>query len=153
MKKQILSVALAFAMLATATVSNAATNSSIKDVTPQEKIVKDFNKQFEATPAIDVINKGFIASSVVDGHKVSSAYNARGRRIYTIVRYSYDNLDKNVLETVKNTYAKCFITSMEKVSQPGFDPVFIVHLSDNHSLKTVKVTGDNIMLLQDFSNI
>lgn len=153
MKKQILSFALVCAMLTTAIVSNAATNNYTKDITPQEKIVKDFNKQFDVTPAISISSNGFIASSVIDGNEVSSAYNKKGNRVYTIVRYTVDGLDKDVLETVKGIYAKCFITSMEKVSQPGFDPVFIVHLLNGNSLKTVKVIGDNTMLLQDLSKI
>src|SRR5678815_4571810 len=135
MKKQILSIALVLAILIAGNVSHAADNNNTKELTPQEKIVKDFNAQFALTPTISVSGNGFIASSVADGHQVSSAYTKKGNRVYTITRYASDNLDKRIINIVKMNYDKYFISSMEKIEQPGFDAVYIVHLSNSNSIK------------------
>ena len=153
MNRQILSIALVLAMLVAGNVSHAAENNSAKELTPQEKIVKDFNAQFALTPEISVTGNGFIASSVADGHQVSSAYNKKGNRVYTITRYASDNLDKNIIDIVKMNYNKYFISSMEKIEQPGFDAVYVVHLSNSNSIKTVRVSKDGTDLLQNFKKI
>ncbi len=153
MKKQILSIALILGMLVTGTVSNAAGNNNIKELTPQEKVIKDFTAQFSLAPSVSISDNGFIASSMIDGHQVSSAYNKKGSRVYTITRYPAGNLDKNIIDVVKGSYNKYFITSMEKVEQPGFDAVYMVHLTNSNSIKTVRVTGNDVELLQNFKKI
>jgi hypothetical protein len=150
MKKHILSLTLALAMLATATISHAAVNNATG---PQEKIMKDFTAQFASAPVITLTGNGYIANAVVDGRQVSSAYNKNGNRVYSIVRYTSDNLDKNIIDIVKGSYNKYFITSMEKVAEPGLDPVYLVHLTNNNSIKTVRVSDGNTELLQDFKKI
>lgn len=153
MKKLILSVALTLSILTIGTISHAATNNSVKELNAQEKIIKDFTAQFTSTPTITFTNDGYIASSVVDGHQVSAAYNKKGNRIYSIVRYTPDNLAKNIVDIVKGTYDKYFITSMEKIEEPNVKPVFIVHLTNANSVKTVRVTEDGTELLQNFRKI
>ena len=154
MKKTILSIVLAVSILLTGTVSNAATtNSTGKKLTSQEKVIKDFNAQFALTPTIIILNNGFMASTVIDGRKVSSAYNKKGNRVYSIVRYTSADLDKNIVDVVKEGYDKYFITSMEKVQQPGFDDVFLVHLTNSNSIKTVRVNGDETELIQNLKKI
>ncbi len=39
---------------------------------------------------------------------------------------------------------------MEKVEQPGFNSVYIVHIEDCNSIKTLRVTSDEVELVQDF---
>ncbi len=153
MKKQILSIVLVLAMLVTGTVSHAAGNNGIKELTPQEKVIKDFTAQFSLVPAVSFTGNGFIASSVVDGHQVSSAYNKNGNRVYTITRFAADNLDKNIVAIVKGGYDKYFITSMEKVEQPGFDAVYMVHLTNSNSIKTVRVADNSLELIQNYKKI
>jgi hypothetical protein len=153
MKKQILSIGLVLVVLVTGNISHAAENKNTKELNPQEKIVKDFNAHFALTPAISVTDNGFIASSVVDGRQVSSAYNKRGNRIYTITRYASDNLDKHLIDLVKMNYDKYFISSIEKIEQPGFDAVYIAHLSNSNSIKTVRITRDGADLIQNFKKI
>jgi hypothetical protein len=153
MKKLIVSAALAFSILTIGTTSHAATGNSTKELAPQEKIVKDFTAQFVSTPTVTFTDNGYIASSVVDGHQVSAAYNKKGSRVYSIVRYTSDNLAKNIVDIVKGTYDKYFITSMEKIEEPNLKPVFIVHLTNANSVKTVRVSEDGTELLQNFRKI
>jgi len=150
MKKQILSIVLVLAILVTGTVSYAAAKNSIKELTPQEKVIKDFSAQFALTPTVSSTGKGFIASSEVEGHQVSSAYTKRGNRVYTITRYPADNLAKNIIDIVKGSYDKYYITSMEKIEQPGFNAVYMVHLTNSNSIKTVRVSDNGLELLEDF---
>jgi len=154
MKKVILSIVLSISILLTGTVSNAAaTKNTDKKLTPQEKVIKDFNAHYSILPTITILENGFMASSVIDGHKVSSAYNKKGNRIYSIVRYTAADLDKNIVDVVKKGYDKYFITSMEKIQQPGFDDVYLVHLVNSTSIKTVRVSDDATELVQNFKKI
>lgn len=90
-------------------------------------------------------------SIVVDGNK-TSAFDQKGKWVYTIARYTSDNLPKNVFDVVRNSYDQFYISGMEKVEQPGTSTVYLVHLEDKTSIKTVKVnvkTGET-ELVQDF---
>ena len=140
-------------MVITATVSNAAAKNTGDNVTAQEKVIKDFNAEFSLTPKVSITRNGFMANSVVDGHQISSAYTKKGNRVYSIVRYTADNLDKNVVSIIKDSYDKYFITSMEKIEEPGVDAVYIVHLNNATSIKTVRVTANGSELLQNFKKI
>jgi len=91
-------------------------------------------------------------SIVVDGNK-TSAFDQKGKWVYTIHRYTSDNLPKNVFDIVRNTYDQFYVAGMEKVEQPGTSTVYLVHLQDKTSIKTVKVnvrTGE-MDLVQDFT--
>jgi len=153
MKKLILSAALTLSILTIGTVSHAATNKSVKELAPQEKIIKDFTTEFTSAPTITFTNDGYIASAVVEGHQVSAAYNKKGNKVCSIVRYTSDNLAKNIVDIVKGTYDKYFITSMEKIEEPNLEPVFIVHLTNANSVKTVRVSEGSTELLQNFRKI
>lgn len=152
MKRHILTIAIAVITLAGSSAAYAAENNN-KTSTPQEKIIKDFSKQFAQAPSVTNTGNGFLATSVVDGRKVDVAYNKKGNRKYAVVRYSFNNLDKNIVDIVKNEYNKYFITSMEKVEQKGFEPVYIVHLVDANSIKTIKITGENSELVQSLQRV
>jgi hypothetical protein len=153
MKKQILSAVLVLTMLVTGTVAHAAPNSSSKEVITRQKIVEDFSAKFLSTPIITLTEDGFIASSVVDGHQVSSVYDKKGNKIYSIVRYTSNNLDKDIVDAVKINYDKYFIAGMDKIEQPGFKAVYIVHLTDSKSIKTIRISEDGSELMQSFKEI
>ncbi|HXL58970.1 MAG TPA: hypothetical protein VN958_22060, partial [Chitinophagaceae bacterium] len=73
MKKQILTIVLAIATILIVTTSYASDKTSSKS------------------------GKGYIVHSVIDGRQAMTAYNKRGKWIYTIQQYSPDNLDKNII--------------------------------------------------------
>ncbi len=94
--------------------------------------------------------KAHVVYSVVEGRQTMTAYNKNGKWIYTIQRYSPDNLDKNITDKVRSVYYDYGVTAIEKVEQPGMNVVYVVHLENEKSLKTVRLTDDEMELVQDF---
>jgi hypothetical protein len=154
MKKQILSTAIGLVMMAIGTTTYAAdkTPGSGTKPTANEKVVKDFNKQFKNSlnPTINSSNDGFIVKSLVDGHEITSAYDKKGNWVYTIKLYPTDNLALNIINIVKGSFDNYFITTMEKVDQPGNESVFVVHMENYNSFKTLRVVNNEVELVEDF---
>jgi len=127
MKKQILSVVLTVATILVVTISYASDKTSLKT------------------------NEGYIVHSVIDGRHVISAYNKKGKWIYTIQQYSLDNLDKNIIDRVRSVYYEYGVTSIQKIEQPGMETVYAVHLENTKSIKLIRLTNDDMELVQDFT--
>jgi len=159
MKKKILSIALGLILIALTTNTYAADKSHLNGakLTPTEKAVKDFNKQFKnsVSPAIYAVNGGLILKSVADGYNVTLAYNEKGNWVYTIKRYPTESLAKDILDIATSSYNTYgyFITTMEKIDQPGSKSVYIVHMQNSNSYKTLRVKNDEVDLVQDFKKI
>jgi len=126
MKKKILSIALGFITMMFVSSAYAGGESSSKS------------------------GKATIVNSMIEGRQVSTAYNKKRKWVYTITRYTSDNLDKNIIDKVKTAYDKYAIAGIEKVEQPGFDVVYVVHLENADSVKTVRISNDEIEMIQDF---
>ena len=94
--------------------------------------------------------KNTIVTTELNGHQVTQAFNKKGNLIYTIERFSTDNLAKNIIDAVRQNYGIFFITSMEKIKQGNDTAVFIVHAQDKNSLKTFRVLNGEVELIQDF---
>jgi hypothetical protein len=94
--------------------------------------------------------RGYVVHSVVDGHQTMTAYNKKGKWVYTIQRYGPDNLDKNLVDRVRSVYYDYGVMAMQKVEQPGMDEVYVVHLENEKSIKIVRVTSDEMELVKDF---
>ncbi len=124
MKKQLLSIALGLVAMFTVSTSFAADA-----------------KQYKSS-------EGTIT---VDGNK-TTVLNQKGKWVYTIHRFTADNLPKDVLNIVKNDYDQYYVSGMEKVDQRGLSPYYIVHLEGVKTIKTVKVNMNDgeTELVQDF---
>src|SRR6476619_914002 len=127
MKKQILSVVFAIATMLVATTSYASGKTSVK------------------------ANEGYIVRSVIDGRQAMSAFNKKGKWVYTIQQYSLDNLDKNIIDRVRSVYYDYGVTAIQKVEEPRLDAVYVVHLENTKSIKLVRLTNDDMELVQDFN--
>ena len=92
---------------------------------------------------------GYVVRSVVDGRATITAYNRKGKWIYTIQRYNMDNLDKSIVDKVRWVYYDYGVTGIEKVEQPGKDVVYVVHLENAKSIKLVRLTDDGMEVTQD----
>src|SRR4030095_5202153 len=99
MKTKILSIVLGIAAILTTSNSYATDNKSSKS------------------------KKGYVVHSVINGHQTMTAYNKRGKWVYTIQQYSLDNLDKNIVDRVRSVYYDYGVTSVQKVEQPGMEAV------------------------------
>ena len=95
--------------------------------------------------------KGYTVYSVIDGRESTTAYNKKGHWLYTIQRYSIDNLDKNIIDKVRSVYDNYGVTSIQKIEQPGMDAAYVVHLENTKSIKLVRLTRDDMELVQDFN--
>lgn len=125
MKKHFLAIALGLIAIATSSSAFAGTEKSEKSGT--------------AT----------IVHSVEQGKPVTTAFSQKGKWIYTITRYTANNADKNIVDMVESAYYKYAITGIDKVEQPGFDAVYIVHLENASSLKNVRISNGEMEVVQD----
>lgn len=124
MKKQILVIALTLSVL----LSASATYASDKNVS----------------------DKNYTVHTVVDGYKTVSAYSKKGKMIYSIQYYPSTSLAKNIMDVVRNNYGNCYISGMEKINQPGQNEVWVVHMENENSMKTLRVVNDDVQLIHDF---
>jgi hypothetical protein len=154
MKKQILSITLGFGIMAIGTTTYAADKNPVSDtrLTSNEKVVKDFSKKLKSSvnSLIDSFNDGFIVRSLVDGHEITSAYDKKGNWVYTIKHYTTDNLALNIINIVKGSFDNYFITTMDKVDQPGNESVYVVHMENFNSFRTLRVVNNEVELVEDF---
>jgi len=93
--------------------------------------------------------KGHVVYSVVDGRKSMTAYDKKGKWVYTIEQYSINDLDKSLADRVKSVYYDYEVTGIQKVEQPGMDVVYVVHLQNEKSIKIVRLTNDEMELVKD----
>jgi hypothetical protein len=93
--------------------------------------------------------KGHIVHSVIDGRQSMTAYDKKGKWIYTIQQYSIDDLDKSLADRVRSVYYDYGVTAIQKVEQPGMDIVYVVLLENEKSIKIVRLTNDEMELVQD----
>ena len=150
MKKQILSLLIGVALISSVYAGNETGNSN--NEAANAKAVKNFRRQFK-----DVSNETWYALSnvlsaefILDGRKTTAVYSKKGSWLYTIQHYNADNLPVDLVDRVKTEYDKYYISAIEKVDCPATDAVYIVHLENTKSYKTIKVDKDNIELLQEF---
>src|SRR6266540_1100939 len=122
MKKGILSIVLGLAIILVTSTSYASDNTSSKS------------------------KKGYVVQSVVEGRQTTTAYNKKGKWVYTIQQYSLDNLDKNIIDRVRSVYYDYGVTGIQKVEQPGMEVVYVVHLENEKSIKLVRLTDDEMEL-------
>ena len=155
MKTKIVSFILGIVLMAFGTTTKAADKKSGADKKqdPIEKVAKNFSEQFKAAvnPSIATLQNGFIVKSEIDGRKITSAYNKKGNWVYTLEGYSINSLDKNIIETAMPHYPKYFITAMEKVNEPYHASVYLVHIENADSFKTLRVNHGTVEVVQDIS--
>ena len=94
--------------------------------------------------------KGYVVHSIIDGRKSMTAYDKKGKWVYTIQQYSIDDLDKSLKDRIRSVYYDYDVTIIQKVEQRGMDVVYVVHLENEKSIKIARVTNDEMELVKDF---
>ena len=89
----------------------------------------------------------------MDGYKTVSAFDKKGKIIYSIQYYPAASLAKNIMDVVRNNFGNCYISGMEKINQPGQNEVWVVHMENTSSVKTVYVSNGEVSVANDFSKI
>ncbi|HRI20979.1 MAG TPA: hypothetical protein PLA68_08490 [Panacibacter sp.] len=148
MKKQIFSTALGLIAILFST-ATFATVKNVNTIKVSETVTKKVSDQFKDV-VLNVAENGYTVRSQADGHEVTSAFDKKGNLIYAIEYFTTDNLSKSIVDIVNNNYGNYYISGIEKVTQPGLDDVYIVHIEDTVSIKTIRITGGESELVQDF---
>ena len=148
MKKKILTIALGL----TTILFSTATFATVKNVNKNPVVIKDnttsksISDQIKSEP-----NSSYTVRSQVNGNDVISAYDKNGKWIYSIEYLNANNLEKNIIDIVKDGYNNYYISGIEKVTQPGFNEVYVVHIEDAVSVKTIRVSSGESELVEDFT--
>jgi hypothetical protein len=95
------------------------------------------------------LEKGYVVRSIIDGRQSMTAYDKKGKWVYTIEQYSIKDLDTDLSDRVKSVYYNYDVTGIQKVEQPGMDVVYVVHLQNEKSIKIVRLTTDEMELVKD----
>lgn len=148
MKKKILATTAAL-MLAITVTTSFAQSGEIAKVPSTEKAMNTFEDQFGQSVEPSVYNQAngrIILKASVDSRAVTSVFTKKGNWVYTIMRYPSQSLSKDVIELVQKDYDTrgFYITSMEKIDQPGHSTVYLVHLKGTGSIKTLRVSDSGI---------
>lgn len=85
----------------------------------------------------------------VEGNK-TTVFNKNGKLVYTIERFTPDALPKDVMDIVSDQYGPHYISGIEKIEAKGAKPVYIVHMQDRKTVKTVRVSGNDTQLINDY---
>jgi hypothetical protein len=93
--------------------------------------------------------KGYVVRSIIDGRQSMTAYDKKGKWVYTIEQYSIKDLDTDLSDRVKSVYYNYDVTGIQKVEQPGMDVVYVLHLQNEKSIKIVRLTTDEMELVKD----
>jgi len=109
------------------------------------------SNSFAADKTSSKSEKAHVVRSMVDGRQTTIAYNKKGKWVYTIQQYSLDNLDKNIIDRVRSVYYDYGVTGIQKVEQPGRDVVYVVQLENLKAIKIVRLTHDEMELVQDLT--
>lgn len=128
------SVVLGLIALLTVTTSFAKNNNHVNALT---------------TSSDEKVTKLSTGTIVRDGNAMS-AYDKKGNWVYTVTRFNADNLPKDIFDIARKDYANYYISGMEKVDRPGFETVYIVHMEDNTTIKTVRVSEGETELVEDY---
>lgn len=138
MKKQIVSIALSVLVIAISGSTNASVLNNSKS--PHFEVAKNNN-----------LNTGgdLVIYSQKDGHNVTTAFDKKGKWVYTIKHFSSDNLAKDAMDIIVRNFGYYYITGMEEIKQPGFETVIMVHAQDQKSLKTFRIVNGDAELVQE----
>ena len=116
-----------------------------------QKATRDFKKTFR-----DVNNEkwyniknGFLAEFSVNTSKNRVVYDKKGNWKYTVSYYDEKNLPAEIKAIVKPVYYDYSISRVEEV-HAGDQIIYIVHVQNDTSLKTLRVTEGEMVLTEDF---
>jgi len=103
-----------------------------------------------AEKKITAAKEGYTVNSVIDGRTSTKAFDKNGKWVYTVQQYNPASLDKRIMDKATDGYHNYGITGMQKIEQPGTDAIYIVRLENTKSLKTVRISNDEVELVQDY---
>ena len=116
------------------------------------KAMRDFKKNY---PEVDdeqwyAFRDGFAVKFKEEGKDHMITYNRIGDWQYSIVNYSEKKLPENVRALVKSTYYDYAITLVQEVTTHD-QTMYLVHMQDDYTWKTLKVSDGEMSIIEDFN--
>jgi len=135
------------------TANNADVKRSISAADVNFRVLKDFQQRFVTTTNAtwQETDKGYIARFAANSIETMASYGKHGNWFYTIQCYDEKNLPADVRALVKSTYYDYTFFHIDKVNVPDQEnPIYIFLLQDNKHFKTVRVSGDEMEVINDY---
>jgi hypothetical protein len=132
-----------------------ASNNEIAEITyaneVNQKAMREFKKTFR-----DVSNEkwysvknGFLAEFSVNTTKNRVVYDKKGNWKFTVSYYDEKGLPAEIRAIVKPVYYDYAISRVEEV-HANDQIIYIVHVQNNSSLKTLRISEGEMDLIEDF---
>jgi len=109
---------------------------------------KDFPKAKDATWY--TLKDGYVATFDDGGMKHMAGYDLSGKWQYSIISYGVKNLPESVRSRVRSVYYDYTISFVQEITVHG-QTIFLVHIEDEHTLKTVRVMEDGMDTIEEFN--
>lgn len=114
--------------------------------------VRDFLKRFNEQPSArwyKMKDESLMVKFNTSGIAYRVAYTSKGSWLYTIQTYDEKRMPRDIRGIVKSTYYDYSITQVEAIDHiDAIDTVYIVHLKDDNSWKTVRVCNGEMDVME-----
>ena len=116
-----------------------------------QKATRDFKKTFKDVNNEKwyTIKNGFLAEFSLNTSKNRVVYDKKGNWRYTVSYYDEKNLPAEIRAIVKPVYYDYTISRVEEV-HANDQIIYIVHVQNDSSLKTLRVCEGEMDLIEDF---
>ena len=116
-----------------------------------QKAMRDFKKTFKEVNNEKwyLVKNGFLAEFSLNSSKNRVVYDKKGNWRFTISYYEEKNLPAEIRAIVKPVYYDYTISRVEEV-HANDQIIFIVHIQNDTSLKTLRVSEGQMDLIEDF---
>jgi len=114
---------------------------------------RDFIQRFNNPANVEwtKCGKGYIVTCTLAAIRSRVAYNAGGNWVYTIKYLTESQMPREVRALVKSSYYDYTITQVEEiVQQINTDPVYLVHMKDDHTWKNVLVGNGEMVVMEEY---
>ena len=120
--------------------------------TISSRAIKDFKNTFkDATEAQwTKISDGYVAFFKLHGIVNRTYYDKRGAWHFTISYYTEEHLPRDVRAVVKREYYDYSISDVQEIRIED-KVIYLVHVQDDKTLKTLRVTEDGMEVIQELN--
>ncbi len=108
----------------------------------QKTFVNVCNVKWERTPA-----NGYMAAFMYNKTSTLVVYNCKGNWVHTISNYGEAQMPQTIREKIRSAYSGYNISYVDEVDL-GNSTVYLVHVTDAHTTKTIRVCGDAVNEVQ-----
>ena len=132
--------------------SSITTSASAKSNKMAARAFKDFSKNFKNVDAAEwgvTAEGGFVATFDDNSIKNRAYYDNKGHWLFSMKTYDESKMPASVRHTVKTTYYDFKIIAVQEIETDG-QTVYLVHIEDANSSKTIRVTDTDMDVIENF---